>query len=331
MAVTNISTVTGTIRSDQLGRVLAHEHIMVGWAGWESDTLRPGPSRADIQAVAIDRIAEIRDHGVSTMIDPCPNDLGRDVALMAEVSARSGFPIICATGLYKEDQGGAPYWKFRASMGAGAESIAELYIRELTVGIGDTGVRAGIIKIATGHGEVSAYEHTLLEAAAIASNETGAPITSHTEGGTCGDEQQAFLVSKGVSPHKIIIGHSCGSADFDYHMRIVRGGSYLGFDRFGLEMLQSDDARVESLVKLLRAGAESRVLVSHDTVWCWRGEPIPNPEAFAALLGTWTPTHFFERIIPKLKAGGATDAQIERMLVENPRRVFEGVAPPAVA
>lgn len=331
MAVTNISTVTGTVRSDQLGRVLAHEHVMIGYGGWESDTLRPGPSRAEAQAVAIDRIAEIRGHGVSTMIDPCPNDLGRDVTLMAEISARTGFPIICATGLYKEDQGGAPYWKFRASMGAAVESIAELYIRELTVGIGNTGIRAGIIKVATGHGQVSGYEKMLLEAAAIASKETGAPITSHTEAGTCGDEQQAFLVSKGVAPHKIIIGHSCGSADFDYHMRIVRGGSYLGFDRFGLEILQSDEIRVASLLKLLAAGAESRVVISHDSVWCWRGEPIPNPEAFAALLGVWAPTHFFERIIPKLKAAGATDAQIECMLVDNPRRVFEGIAPPAVA
>jgi phosphotriesterase-related protein len=330
MAV-SINTVTGAISSDRLGRVLAHEHVLVGWAGWESDTIRPGPARDDVLAVAADRVAEMRGHGVATMIDPCPGDLGRDVELMAEISARTGFQIICATGLYKEDRGGAPYWKFRASFGGGAESIAELYVRELTEGIGDTGIKAGIIKVATGHGAISGYERTLLEAAAIASNATGAPITTHTESGTCGDEQQAFLVARGVPPHRIIVGHSCGSADHDYHMRIVRGGSYLGFDRFGLGILQPDDVRVASMTKLLRAGAGARIVVSHDTVWCWRGEPIPNPEPVADMLATWTPSHFFERIVPKLVAAGTSHDEIECMLVENPRRYFEGDAPPPVA
>ena len=324
---TTINTVTGTITSEELGRVLAHEHLLVGWAGWEADTIRPGPSRSEALALCSDRVAAIRDHGVTTMIDPCPNDLGRDVELMAEVAVRTGLQIICATGLYKEDQGGAPYWKFRASFGAGAESIAELYVGELTEGIGRTGVKAGIIKVATGEGRVSDYERTLLEAAAMASNETGAPITTHTDAGTCGDEQQRILTEHGVPPHRIIVGHSCGSSDFDYHMRILRGGSYLGFDRFGLEMLQPDEVRIASMLRLLEAGAASQLVVSHDSVWCWRGEPIPEPEAFGALLEIWTPTHFFERILPRLKDGGATDEQITTMLEENPKRFFEGVAP----
>jgi phosphotriesterase-related protein len=304
---------------------------MVGWAGWESDTIRPGPSRTEAVAIGTDRIAEMKDHGVATMVDPCPNDLGRDVELMAELAARTGLQIICATGLYKEDQGGAPYWKFRSSFGAAVSSIADLYVHELTEGIGDTGVKAGIIKVATGNGRISEYETMLLEAAAIASKATGAPITTHTEHGTCGDEQQRYLVERGVPAHRIIVGHSCGSADFDYHMRIARGGSYLGFDRFGLDMLQPDDVRVASLLKLLSAGAGARVVVSHDSVWCWRGEPIPDPAAFAGVLEVWTPSHFFQRIVPKLKNGGATDAQIERLLVDNPRRFFEGDPPPALA
>jgi phosphotriesterase-related protein len=326
---TTIQTVTGPITSDRLGRVLAHEHVMIGWPGWESDTIRPGPTRADALAIARDRVAEIRAHDVATLVDPCPNDLGRDVELMAEIAARTGLNIICATGLYKEDQGGASYWKFRAEFGAGVESIAELYVHELTKGIGHTGIRAGIIKVATGFGQVTSYERTLLEAAAIASNATGAPITTHTEHGTCGDEQQAFLVSKGVPPHRIIIGHSCGSADTDYHLSILRKGSYLGFDRFGLDILQSDDVRVASLIKLLRAGAGHRIVVSHDTVWCWRGEPLPDSTPVLEQLAAWTPSHFFERIIPKLLAAGATKEEIETLLVDNPRSFFEG-APTAV-
>lgn len=326
-----IATVTGDVAPADMGPTLMHEHLMVGYPGWESDSLRPGPNRRQMLAVCEDRIAEMRSHGVTTMIDPCPNDLGRDVGFMAEVAARTGFRVICATGLYKEEEGGSAYWKFRANFGAGADSITELFVKELTDGIGDTGVRAGIIKVATGSPTITPYERMILLAAAKASVETGAPITTHTDHGALGDEQQKILTEAGVPAHRIIIGHSCGTDDHAYHMRLVAGGSYLGFDRFGIEMLQPDARRVASLLALIRRGAGSRVVVSHDSVWCWRGEPIPNSEDFAELLALWTPSHFFERIVPQLKEGGATDADIHMLLVENPRRFFAGEALAAVA
>jgi phosphotriesterase-related protein len=324
-----IQTVTGAIRPAELGRTLAHEHLLIGYPGWEADTIRRGPSRAEAFARCVDRVAEMEAHGVRSMIDPCPNDLGRDVAFMAEVAARTGLQIICATGLYKEDEGGSPYWKFRARFGGSAESIAELFIHELTVGIGDTDIKAGIIKVATGAHGISAYERVLLEAAAIASRETGAPITTHTDEGRFGDEQQAILTGAGVPAHRIIIGHSCGSADHSYHMRILERGSYLGFDRFGILVLQDDEVRVRSLLALLAKDKARQIVVSHDSVWCWRGEPIPESDdpGLQALLAIWTPSHFFERIVPKLKAGGATDSQITCMLEDNPRRFFAGEAP----
>ena len=324
-----IPTVTGDVAPADLGRTLMHEHLMVGYAGWESDTIRPGLKRREMLAVCEDRIAEIRAHGVATMVDPCPNDLGRDVEFMAEVSARTGFRIICATGLYKEDEGGTAYWKFRANFGGGPDSITELFVKELTEGIGETGIRAGIIKVATGSPVISDYEKMLLLAAAKASVETGAPITTHTEHGSLGDEQQRILTEAGVPAHRIIIGHSCGSDDHEYHMRMLRGGSYLGFDRFGLEVLHADTRRIASLLALIRRGAGSRIVVSHDSVWCWKGQPIPNPEALAEMLSAWTPSHFFERVSPQLKAGGATDADLHALLVDNPRRFFAGDATPA--
>jgi len=199
-----------------------------------------------------------------------------------------------------------------------------MYVRELTEGIGETGIKAGIIKVATGAPTITEYEKTLLAAAAIASTETGAPITTHTDDGPLGDEQQRILVDHGVPAHRIIVGHCCGSANHAYHRSIVDGGSYIGFDRFGLMILQPDEVRVKSLLALLEAGYESQIVVSHDSVWCWRGEPIPDPEAVAELAALWTPSHFFERIVPQLKDGGATDIQIEKLLQENPRRFFTG-------
>ncbi len=331
MPGTTINTVTGTITAAELGATLMHEHLMVGYPGWESDTGASGPNRTEAIAICTDRISDMKGHGVRAMIDPCPNDLGRDVELMAEVSARTGFEIICATGLYKEDQGGGAYWKFRAETGGGAGYIADMYIRELTEGIGQSGVKAGIIKVATGNGRISDYEGMLLEAAAKASVATGAPITTHTDQATCGDEQQAILTGHGVPAHRIIVGHSCGTDDHDSHMRIARGGSYLGFDRFGIEILQPDELRVASLLRMLKAGCEDRVVVSHDSVWCWKGAPIAEPELVAPMLEVWNPNHFFERITPRLIEGGATEEQISKMLVHNPRRFFEGEELAAIA
>lgn len=320
-----INTVTGPIAVDALGVTLMHEHVLIGYPGWEADTLRPGPNRDEIIAVATEKIQSMQELGIQSMLDPCPNDLGRDVALAAEVATRTGFNIICATGLYKENEGGVPHWHFLRSIGAAVEKMTELFIHELTVGIGDTGVRAGIIKVATGEGQITDYEYDILSAAAAAAVETGAPITTHTDQGTMGEEQQAFLVEKGVPAHRIIIGHSCGSADHDYHMNILNKGSYLGFDRFGLDILVPDGQRVEALAELLLKGQENRIVVSHDSVWCTRGEPFPK-EMLEAMPADklFNPTHFHKNIIPALLAKGVKQEQIDTMLVDNPRRFFAG-------
>jgi phosphotriesterase-related protein len=327
-----IQTVTGPIEADQLGATLMHEHLVVGFAGWEADTIRPGPRRSEVIARCVDRIAQLQERGVRSLLDPCPNDLGRDVELSAEVASRTGFHIVCATGLYTEHLGGAGYWHQRALFGPVVDAMAELFIRELTVGIGDTGIKAGVIKVASSANQITDYERTVLRAAARASLETGAPITTHTDRGTMGDEQQAELVKLGVPPHRIIIGHSCGTADHAYHMRIVDGGSYVGFDRFGINVLFPDDKRIESLVALLAKRKERQIVLSHDSVWCWRGEPVPS--ALAHLLDdgvVFNPTHIHDHIIPRLLDAGATRQQIHTMLVDNPRRYFSDELPDAVA
>ena len=319
-----LSTVTGTITPQQLGKTLMHEHLVIGYPGWESHSTAPGPTRAEMIAKCVDRIEELKANGFRTLLDPCPNDLGRDVSIMQEVAARTGFQIICATGLYKQEEGGAAYWHFRSGFGDVTNAMAELFIREIEDGVGATGVRAGIIKLATGRGKMTDYEKQVFSAAAKASVATGAPITTHTDGGTVGDLQQQLLTSLGVPAQRIVIGHSCGTSDHAYHMQIARGGSYLGFDRFGIEMIRPDAERVQALLALLRAGAGDRVVVSHDSVWCWRGMPFPDPRLLEAAEKLWNPLHFTREVIPQLKAGGATDAQLDALLVANPRNFFAG-------
>jgi len=329
MQTSSVTTVTGTIAPDALGGTLMHEHLLVGYPGAEADTAHPGPSADDRFRICVDRIEELKALGFTSLLDPCPNDLGRDVELMAKVAQHTGFQIVCSTGLYKEAEGGVAYWHFRSRFEPNVDAMAELFVRELTEGIGETGIRAGIIKVATGPDTMSDYERTIFEAAAKAALATGAPITTHTDLGTAGDLQQQVLTDAGVPAHRIIIGHSCGTSDHAYHVGIARAGSYLGFDRFGLDLLHPDDERVASLVRLVQAGAGDRVVVSHDSVWCWRGEPIP-PAMLAQMTETWNPTHFSRRIVPRLREAGLGDDAIDSLTVANPRRFFAGEALPAL-
>ena len=181
--MTEIATVTGTTVPERLGRTLMHEHLVIGYPGADTDWIRPGPDRREMFARCVERIEELKAQGIGAILDPCPIDLGRDVEFMAEVAQKTDFQIICATGLYKEEEGTSAYWKFRGNFGSPAEAMAELFIRELTEGIRGSGVRAGIIKVGTGHQTLTPYERWVFEAAALASVETGAPITTHTDGG----------------------------------------------------------------------------------------------------------------------------------------------------
>lgn len=313
-----INTVTGTISTDKLGTTLMHEHLLVGWAGWELDCKAPKFDRKAAMRGAVDRLKELKDLGVNTFLDPCPNDIGRDVVFMAEAADQSGMNIICTTGLYKEDLGNTVYMKQRS-----ADEIAEIYSTELTEGIGETGIKASLIKCATGKDHVTEYEEKCLRAAARAAKKTGVPITTHTEDGTMGREQLDIFESEGVDLKKVIIGHSCGSSNLGYHADMLDRGCYLGFDRFGLDFVHPDRLRMASLIGLLGVGFEKQIVLSHDSVACILGRGLGLPPEVMELIKNWKPTHIFKNILPKLREAGVPEQKINAMLVENPRRYFE--------
>lgn len=314
-----IATVTGTCTPDDLGITLMHEHLLIGWPGWEADTAVPRPQRKELVKVCVDKLEELKTLGLRSLVDPCPIDLGRDVELAAEVSQATGVNIVCATGLYKEDQGGAPYFKFRGQFSDVVAEMTEIFVRELTVGIGDTGIKAGVIKVATGAHAISAYEENVIRAAARAARATGAPIMTHTDEGALGREQLTILASEGVDPKRVIIGHCCGGTDLRRHIDMLDTGCSLGFDRFGIEIIHPDKLRLAALIGLLGVGYEKQLILSHDTVWCWRGRPLPIA---GEIMPNWNPTHVFRNIVPRLRDAGVTQAKIDTMLVDNPRRFF---------
>jgi phosphotriesterase-related protein len=294
------------------------------------DALAPKYEPNDALARGVDRLQELKGLGVSTFLDPCPMDLGRDVTFMAEVAQRSGMRIVCTTGAYKENEG------LTYTFGAlPVDEIAAIYVKELTEGIGSTGIRAGLIKVATGAPEISEYERKLLTAAGRAAREVGCPVITHTDHATGGLEQIAILTGEGVPAHRILVGHSDGRDDHEYHRSLADRGAYVGFDRFGIETFISDEKRIESVTKMVRAGYARSVCLSHDSTCAgWLGRPVfggrmvVTPEQIAMALPNWDATHLFKRIIPVLRERGITEQDLDTIFVENPQRYFRGEAAP---
>jgi phosphotriesterase-related protein len=324
-----INTVTGRARPEELGMTLVHEHLLLGYPGWYMDGLAPKHKRADALAKAVDRMAELRSQGVSSFLDPCPMDLGRDVEFMAEVAQRSGMRIICTTGAYKENEG------LTYTFGAlPVEEITEIYVKELTEGIGSSGIRAGLLKAATGSGKVTDYENKLLTAAGRAAAQVGCPVLTHTDEASCGLEQIQILTAQGVPAHRLLIGHSDGRDDHGYHRSLADRGAYVGFDRFGIETLIPDQKRIESVYAMVKAGYTRSICLSHDSVCNWLGRPIfgghmvVTPEQIQMALPNWNPMHLFKNVIPVLKDRGVTDADLDTIFVQNPKRYFQGQEAP---
>lgn len=313
-----INTVTGSTTPEKLGTTLMHEHLMIGWGGWELDCTAPVVDRKSALKVATERLKKLKDLGLGTFLDPCPMDIGRDVNFMAEVASAADVQVICATGLYKEDLGNTAYFKQRP-----VDEIADLYVMELTEGIGRTGIKAGVIKCATGKDKINEYEEKCLRAAARAHKKTGAPITTHTEEGTMGREQLGIFASEGVDLKRVVIGHSCGSSDLKYHTEMLDQGCFLGFDRFGLDFLHPDRLRMAALIGLVGVGFEKQIVLSHDSVACWLGRGLDLTPEIEAGIKNWEPTHIFRNILPGLRKAGVGEEKIQAMMVDNPRRFFQ--------
>lgn len=320
-----VETVTGAVTPGDLGRTLMHEHFCFGYPGWYGDLSLGANDPTDLLAAGLAMAERAKVHGVRTVVDATPNDCGRSPELLREISERTGINIICSTGYYFEEEGAPVYFKFRRRFGDMEQEIYEMFLHELTVGIGKSGIKAGVIKVASGKGKISHYEQAFFRAAARAQKETGAPIITHTQEGTMGPEQVDLLLEHGADPSRIMIGHMEGNADLNYHLSVLQKGVTVGIDRYGIQMLvgmPTDQIRNALVMGLVGAGFARQLCLSHDYVGTWLGRPIQLPEMAALLMANWHVGNLFENVIPALQEGGVTQAQIDQIVVGNPARLF---------
>ncbi|MGV3553364.1 phosphotriesterase family protein [Rhizobium sp.] len=320
-----IQTVTGAIALDDLGRTLMHEHLLIAFPGSQYDP-SAAYDRRDFIAEAVRRLVELRvKFGVSSLVDPCPIELGRDVVAMKEISEKSEVNILCTTGFYYEELGLPSYWRARTT-----EEIADLYIGEIEKGVGDTGIRPAALKVATGAPFITDQEKKFLAAACIAHKATGVPVITHTTDGVCGEEQQQLFSAGGVAADRLIIGHSCNNADIAYHRRIAQGGSTVGFDQIGMAYYQPDEVRADNIAGLIAEGFGDRIIMSMDRIshnvgkFCFATTPeyLARVEDLRRKGLYQAYSYLFTDFLPLLRQRGVSEQDIDTMLIDNPRRFF---------
>ena len=313
-----INTVLGPVETEELGFTLSHEHLATNAAG----ILKTFPELVDRPGIieqANDTLKEAYEEGLRTIIDVSTIDLGRDVEMMREVSLNTRVNIVAATGNHLA----VP----RPFIDLQPEDIADLYVREIEVGIEGTGIKAGIIKVASDEGGVTPAQEIVLRAAGQASIRTGVPISTHTwSPDRVGEEQVRILKQEGVDMGKVYIGHSNDDTDLGYLTDLIDEGVWLGLDRFpggrrpGTPLWEE---RTELAKRLIDAGHSARIMLSHD-------HSVPKARYGAAVQEErfkHNPDgyNFIARnVLPKLRNMGISNEVINQITVDNPRRFFEG-------
>jgi phosphotriesterase-related protein len=331
-----VVTVTGPVAPDTIGTALLHEHVICDMRTLMSDPdarddrpvtpadaagLRwnpyslPDNYRLEDVGLAVEELGSFERAGGRTIVDCTPSRY-RDPLKLREVAERSGLDIVMGGGHYLEkshppELGEQPL-----------ESIAAEIVDEARDGVGDTGIRPGIIgEIGTGAPMTSAEER-ILRAMAWAQVETGLALTVHVHPwGRGGHRVLDVLSAEGVAPERVILNHSFVDIDRpEYEEALLARGATLGYDMFGFDHAlfrvgrypPTDFDVAAELARLVAAGHASQLILSQDV--CVK----TRLRAF----GGWGYAHVLEHVVPLLGELGVGEVDIEQMLVANPRRLL---------
>jgi phosphotriesterase-related protein len=316
--MTTVETARGPVDTAQLGPTLMHEHVVTRSPGVQENWPHLW-DRNSILDIAERKLADLHRRGIRSLVDLTTVDLGRDIDLIATVARRTQIHIVVATGVWWMPQ--------RYFSAHGVDAVAELFIRDITQGIGASGVKAAIIKCATDTAGVTPVIDNILRASARAQKATGVPISTHTwAAGRTGEMQQAIFAQEGVDLGRVIIGHSGDSEDLGYLRGLMERGSTIGMDRFGLENFLPTAKRVEVVARLCAEGYAGKMVLSHDAN-CWTD--MLSEEGKRKTRPLWHYNHISDDILPALRKAGVSGDQLDQMLVRNPRAIFEARKPAA--
>ena len=339
-----VQTVLGPIDPDELRITLTHEHLLI-----DMDCYFEMPAEASERAwvdapVTIDRLGglsrrlHVRENnklvdertaveealrykhaGGSSLVDATSIGIARDPLALARISRATGLNVIMGSSYYVPVSH-PPDMDRRTE-----EQIADEIVGDIRTGVGDTGIRAGVIGEVGNFWPSSDNERKVLRASAQAQVETGAPILIH-----CGFHPDSppqimeWLIDAGARPENVIMGHIDIFPDRGWIRNLVETGCYLEYDAFSVEDttladvadqridMTSDVQRLEILEFLLEQGYEDRIVIAQDVCFKFHYTRYGG-KGYA---------HILDSIVPRMRKRGFTDGQINAILVENPKRAL---------
>jgi phosphotriesterase-related protein len=301
-------------------RGIARQPVSLANLGWVRQHFSSNLDNLQLldERVARDEALLFKHAGGQTFVDPTNRGLARDPLALARVARATGLNIIMGSGYYVD---AAHPSNMRART---ADEVAREIVADLTVGVDETGVRAGFI------GEIGTTwpwtdnEKKVVRAAVAAQRETGAALMIHP-----GRHERlpleivSFIRKEGADLGRTIMCHIERTiVDPAVLLELAASGVYLEYDLFGLETsyypynpafdMPNDGERMRQLLFLIERGHLSQLLMSHDI-------------AYKHCLTKWGGFgyhHLLVNVIPRLRAKGADDKTIQTLLVDNPRRAF---------
>ena len=339
-----VLTVLGPIEPQELGVTLTHEHLLLDVTCRVSEApeasnraYRDAPVTIESlgrlpelisysidnmrlldEGAAIEEVLRYRYAGGESLVDTTSISIARDPLALARISRATGLNVVMG-GSYYIPASHPPDMDERTE-----DSIAEQVARDVTEGVGDTGVRSGVIGEIGNEGTPTENQYKVLRASARAHVETGAPITIHPfshPGGRM--EIIETLVGAGADPTQIIMGHTDSFNERGELRALAETGCYIEIDIFGWEdstraqrtrggSFVNDEQRMDSVELLIGEGYLERILISQDVCMKWMYTRYGG-HGFA---------HLMENIVPRMKRRGLTDEQVRTIMVDNPARAL---------
>lgn len=322
-----VETARGPVDTADLGQTLMHEHVFLIDPEIQQNHPEEWGSEDDRVADAVRRLNEVASLGVRTVVDPTVIGLGRYVPRIERIARQVDLNIVVATGLYTYDA--VPlHFRYRgpalnATLGTDVpDPMVEMFVGDIRDGIAGTSVKAAFLKCAIDAEGLTPGVERVMRAVARAQLETGVPVTVHTHPGS----RQGLVVKRvlcdeeGVDPRRVVLGHSGDTSDADHLSELADAGFVLGMDRFGINLDTTFEARADIVVEMCRRGYAGSMVLSQDAscYFDWIQQDL------LALMPQWRYTHIHQEVLPYLLENGVSQAQVDTMLVENPRRYFEG-------
>jgi phosphotriesterase-related protein len=298
-----VMTVRGPVSPSELGFTQPHEHIFndISWARHRYATL---PITDELQM--IEEVRFYKEAGGNTLVDVTLEHIGRDPEKLRRVSEATDVHIVMGTGFYRE-----PYYPEYVNK-TSTNELAKYMINEIKNGVGDTGIKPGIIgEIGIDKTWIQGVEERVIRAAARAHRASGLPITIHTPSYMSLPFFEIFD-EEGVAAERIVFGHLDNTLELDEMERVLATGAYVQFDLIGLDWINTDARRAKLLAELIRKGHKDRLLMSLDLGT--RNRLITNG-------GAGFP-HLIKNFLPLLRQEGVDEETIRHITHTNPARVL---------